>query len=207
MLTPAMRILAVLGLAIGVLLGADEVAIAAVAKALSGPAAAAPLFIVWGLGSFLGGLAATRLGGGARSGLGLALLLGALGVGHLALIPAQGAFLAMAAVLFVAGATISPTEATVNAMVERATPSRMAAEAFAWLATAVEVGSGIGASTAGVLIDRVGAGAVFALAGGVVAAAAIATLVRSSTLGTNARQTPESSNRRSINGLDPTCSQ
>ena len=97
--TPAMRTLVIVLIAVGVLLGADEVAVTAAAKTLASTTAAAPLFAVWGAGSFIGGLLVTRLGGGARSAAGLALLLGALTAGHLALIPADGASLALGAVL------------------------------------------------------------------------------------------------------------
>ena len=85
-----MRTLVIVLIAVGMLLGADEVAVTAAAKTLDSTTAAAPLFAVWGAGSFVGGLLVTRLGGGARSAAGLALVLGALTAGHLALIPADG---------------------------------------------------------------------------------------------------------------------
>ena len=93
--TPAMRTLAIVLLAVGVLLGADEVAVIAAAKALHSTIGGAPLFAVWGAGSFIGGLLVARLGGGARTAGGLALLLGALTAGHLGLIPAGGNVLAL----------------------------------------------------------------------------------------------------------------
>ncbi|HEX3831981.1 MAG TPA: MFS transporter, partial [Solirubrobacteraceae bacterium] len=147
--TPAMRTLLIVLIAVGVLLGADEVAVTAAAKTLDSTTAAAPLFAVWGAGSFIGGLLVTRLGGGARNAGGLALLLGALTAGHLALIPADGNILALAAVLLFAGAAIAPTEATIFAMVDHAAPAGTMTEAFAWLATAMAVGGAIGAASAG----------------------------------------------------------
>jgi MFS family permease len=62
--TPAMRTLVIALSAVGMLLGADEVAVTAAAKTLAGTTAAAPLFAVWGAGSFIGGLLVTRLGAG-----------------------------------------------------------------------------------------------------------------------------------------------
>jgi predicted MFS family arabinose efflux permease len=177
-----MRTLVIVLTAVGILLGADEVAVTAVAKTLSSTTAAAPLFAIWGAGSFVGGLLLTRLGGGARSATGLALLLGTLTAGHLALIPADTSVLALGIVLFFAGAAIAPSEATVYAMVEHATPTGTTAEAFAWLATAMAIGSAIGAAVAGVLVDHAGPTAAFALAAGVGALAVLTTILRSRTL-------------------------
>jgi predicted MFS family arabinose efflux permease len=180
--TPAMRTLVIVLIAVGVLLGADEVAVIATAKTLHSTVSAAPLFAVWGVGSFLGGLFVTRLGGGARTAAGLALLLGALTAGHLALIPADGSVLALGAVLLFAGATIAPTEATLSAMVDTAAPDGTVTEAFAWLATAMAVGSAAGAAGAGIVADRAGPTAAFALAGGAGALALLTCMLRSRTV-------------------------
>jgi predicted MFS family arabinose efflux permease len=181
--TPAMRTLVIILIGVGILLGADEVAVIAAAKALHATMGGAPLFAVWGAGSFLGGLLVARLGGGARTAAGLALLLVALTAGHLALIPADGSILALGAVLLVAGAAISPTEATLYAMVDSAAPDGTVTEAFAWLATAMAVGSAVGAAGAGVVADRAGPAAAFALAGGAGALALLMSLLRSRTIG------------------------
>ena len=141
-----MRTLVIVLIAVGVLLGADEVAVVAAAKTLDSTTAAAPLLAVWGVGSFAGGLLAARLGGGARTAAGFALVLGALTVGHLALIPAAGSIVALGGVLLLAGAAIAPTEATIYAMVDDATPAGTVTEAFAWLATAMAVGGAVGAA-------------------------------------------------------------
>jgi predicted MFS family arabinose efflux permease len=177
---PAMHTLAIVLIAVGVLLGADEVAVVAAANALHSTTAAAPLLALWGIGSFAGGLLAARLGGGARTAAGLALVLGALTAGHLALIPAAASVVALGGVLLLAGATIAPTEATINAMVDDATATTT--EAFAWLATAMAVGAAVGAAGAGLLVDRAGPTAGFALAGAAGALAVLATLLRSRTL-------------------------
>ena len=73
-----MRTLVIVLIAGGMLLGASEVAVIAAAKALHTTMGGAPLFAVWGAGSFIGGLLVARLGGGARTAAGLALLLGVL---------------------------------------------------------------------------------------------------------------------------------
>ncbi len=84
--------------------------------------------------------------------------------------------------LLLAGATIAPTEATIYAMVDHATPPATMTEAFAWLATAMALGGALGAASAGVLVDRAGPTAGFALAGGAGALAALTTMLRSRTL-------------------------
>jgi len=179
---PAMRTLVIILTAVGVLLGADEVAVVATAKTLDSTTAAAPLLAIWGAGSFVGGLLIARLGGGARTASGLAIVVGALTAGHLALVPAAGSVPALGAVLFLAGAAIAPTEASVYAMVDDAAPAGTITEAFAWLATAMAVGGALGAASAGILIDRAGPMAAFALAGGAGALAALTTMLRSRTL-------------------------
>ncbi|MGA2009859.1 MAG: MFS transporter [Solirubrobacteraceae bacterium] len=180
--TPAMHTLAIILVAVGILLGADEVAVTAAAKALDGTTAAAPLFGLWGVGSLIGGLLVTRLGGGARDAAGLALLLGALTAGHLALIPADGSILTLGAVLLVAGAAIAPTEASVYAMVDRAAPAPGMTESFAWLGAAMAVGDAIGAAGAGVVADLAGPAAAFMLAGGAGALAVLTARLRSRTI-------------------------
>lgn len=180
--TPAMRTLVIVLIAVGVLLGADEVAVVAAAKTLESTTAAAPLLALWGAGSSAGGLLAARLGGGARTTAGLALVLGALTAGHLALIPAAGNVLALGGVLLLAGATIAPTEATIYAMVDDAAPAATMTEAFAWLATAMAVGGAVGAAGAGPLVESAGPTAGFALAAGAGALAVLATMLRSHTL-------------------------
>ncbi len=180
--TPAMRTLIAVLLLVGVLLGADEVAVTAAARALDGTTAAALLLALWGVGSFAGGLVITRSGGGARTAAGLALVLAALAAGHLALIPASGGILSLGAVLLLAGAAISPAEASVNAMVDDAAPPGTTTEAFAWLASAIAIGGALGAAASGTLIDRAGPTAAFALAGGAGALAMLLTALRAHTL-------------------------
>ncbi|MGZ4322806.1 MAG: MFS transporter [Solirubrobacteraceae bacterium] len=180
--TPAMRTLIAVLLLVGVLLGADEVAVTAAARALDGTTAAALLLALWGVGSFAGGLVITRSGGGARTAAGLALVLAALAAGHLALIPASGGILSLGAVLLLAGAAISPAEASVNAMVDDAAPPGTTTEAFAWLASAIAIGGALGAAASGTLIDRAGPTAAFALAGGAGALAMLLTALRARTL-------------------------
>jgi predicted MFS family arabinose efflux permease len=180
--TPAMRTLVIVLIAVGVVFGAVEVAVTAAADALDGTTAAAPLLALWGAGSLIGGIVATRVGGGAESASGLMLVLGALALGHLALVAVATSMLGMGAVLLIAGAAIAPTYATVYAMVDRAAPAGTVTEAFAWLATAVALGAAAGAAGAGAVADHAGPAATFALAGAAGAVAVLVALLRAATL-------------------------
>jgi MFS family permease len=175
---PAMRTLVLVLLALGVVFGAVEVAVVAAADTLGSPAAAGPLLGVWGAGSLAGGVVAARMGGGARSGAGLALVLAALAAGHLALAAAASSAVALAAVLAVAGATIAPTYASIYAMVDHAAPAGTVTEAFAWLNTAVAIGASLGAACAGALADAAGPAPTFVLAGAAGSAAAFVAALR-----------------------------
>jgi predicted MFS family arabinose efflux permease len=168
------RLLAFVMAGAGVLFGATEVGVAAAAGTLGSSAAAGPLLGLWGAGGFAGGLVIARAGGGARSGLGLAALLAALAGAHLALMAAAGSLVALAIVLVLAGTLIAPTCASAYAMVEDAAPRGTTTEAFAWMTTAVAIGTSAGAASAGLVADDAGPGATFLLAG--VAAGAVAAL-------------------------------
>ena len=162
--SPAMRTLVLILVGTGAVFGATEIGVTAAAKSLGSTAAAGPLLGLWGVGSLLGGIAATRIGGGARRASGLTVLLGALAVGHGALLLTTGSVLALGAVIVLAGATIAPTVASIYAMVDRTAPAGTRTEAFSWLLTASSTGAAAGAAVAGALAQSAGAPAAFAFA-------------------------------------------
>lgn len=166
----------------GVLFGATEVAVTAAAQELGQTAAAGPLLGLWGLGGLLGGLVAARSGGGARTGTGLALLLASLAGAHLALAAAAGSLLALGAAIVLAGTLIAPTCATAYAMVDAVAPHGTVTEAFAWLATAVALGTSIGAAAAGIVADAGGAAPTFVLGGAAAAVVAVIAASRAHTV-------------------------
>lgn len=163
--SPAIRALVLILVGTGTVFGATEVGVTAAVRALGSTAAGAPLLALWGLGSLLGGIVATRHGGGARRATGLVALLAALAAGHGALAFTTGSVVAIGAVILLAGATIAPTEATISMMVDRAAPDGARTEAFSWLFTASLCGAALGAAVAGGLVQSSGAGAAFAFAG------------------------------------------
>jgi len=67
-------------------------------------------------------------------------------------------------------------------MIDHAAPAGTVTEAFAWLATAMAVGGALGAAVAGIVADRAGPTAAFALAGGAGALPVLTTMLRSSTI-------------------------
>jgi predicted MFS family arabinose efflux permease len=180
--SPAIRTLVLILICVGAVFGAVDVGVIATAKALGTTAAGGPLLGLWGVGSLLGCIVATRLGGGARHASGLALLLTALTLGHAALGAATGSVLAIGALLLLAGASIAPMFATIYAMVDKAAPAGTRTETFAWLSTAASTGASVGAAGAGAVAQSAGAAAVFAFAGAAGALAVLIAVLRSGTV-------------------------
>jgi hypothetical protein len=179
---PGMRTLVFVLVAVGALFGAFEVATTAAADALETTAAAGPLLGLWGFGSLLGGIAASRAGGAARTGPGLVLLLTGLAAGHLLLVVTAGSLVVLAAATVIAGVFIAPTLASPLAMVDAVAPAGTQTEAFAWLATATAIGASLGAAAAGAVAEAGGPAATYVLAAGAAAAAAAIALARVRTL-------------------------
>ncbi len=174
--SPALRTLVAISLGTGTVFGATEVAVTATAHALGSTTAAGPLLALWGAGSLVGGVVATRLGGAARDARGLIPLLVALAIAHGALILTTGSVVATGLVITLAGATIAPTESSIYAMVEAAAPAGTRTEAYSWLVTASLVGASLGMAVAGALVQGGGPQKAFALvgvAGGLAALAAV----------------------------------
>ncbi len=179
---PAMRTLVLIVLATGCVFGATEVGVTSATHALGRTAAAGPLLGIWGVGSLLGGIVATRLGGGGRGAGGLILLVGTLAASHGALIVATGSVLSLGIVILLAGATIAPTVSSVYAMVDRLAPPGTHTAAFSWLVTASLSGAALGSAAGGALAQWGGARAVFALVGAGGALATLVTALRARTL-------------------------
>jgi len=180
--SPGVRTLVLVLGSAGVLFGATEVAITAATDALGSTAAAGPVLGLWGVGGLLGGLVVTRAGGGARTGAGLAGLLAALAAGHLLLAAVAGSTVGLGAVAVLAGTTIAPTCASAYAMVDRAAPAGAVTEAFAWLTTAIAIGTSAGAAAAGAVADVAGPAPTFAVAAAAAGIGAILTAARARTL-------------------------
>jgi predicted MFS family arabinose efflux permease len=182
MRSPALRILVAISLGTGTVFGATEVGVTAAAHTLGSSTAAGPLLALWGAGSLIGGVIATRLGGAARDARGLVPLLGALAITHGALILTTGSVAAIALVITLAGATIAPTVSSIYAMVDAAAPAGTRTEAYSWLVTASLVGASLGMAAAGALVQHAGPTAAFALVGTAGCLAVLAALLGSARL-------------------------
>jgi MFS family permease len=179
--SPAMRTLVIALVGLGAVTGSVQVGVAAATDAMAQPVAAGPLLGVWGLGSLVGGLLASRLGGRVGGAGMLSLFLLALTVGHLALV-AAASVTALGALLLLAGAAIAPTYTSAYVMADRAAPAGAVTEAFSWLATAAAVGGAGGAAIAGSLVEHIGPAAAFGLAGVVGSATVVCIALRTNQL-------------------------
>ena len=170
----AIRTLVLVEAGTGLVFGATEVGVTASAKHLAAAAAAGPVLGLWGAGSLIGGVIATRRGGGARTPRGLIALLAALAGLHGALVATATSLPAMGVVITLAGATIAPLAASIYEMAGRSAPAGAQAEAFSWLYAASATGAAVGAAAAGALAQATGSASAFGLAG---AAGAMTVLV------------------------------
>src|ERR1019366_3203276 len=106
--SPAIRTVALILGAVGIIFGAVDVAVAATASARHAIGDTGPLLGIWGVGSLLGGIIATHTHASAHGGGAVILLIAALATGHAALILGTGSLPLLSGLLLVAGAAISP---------------------------------------------------------------------------------------------------
>jgi predicted MFS family arabinose efflux permease len=161
---------------LGALFAAVDLATIAFAQEHGASGLAGPLLALYGLGSAIAGVwyGARSWRAPQSSRLRAALAATALGVGPLAFMPGLAA---MAAAIFVAGLGISATLVSSYSIAEQVVAVGQRTEGMSWLTTAASVGTAIGASLAGRLVDAHGAAAgyLFSLVAGL-AAVAILTL-------------------------------
>lgn len=177
-----MRTLIVALFAVGVLFGATQVGVTAVATKLGSQDVAGLLLGLWGVGSLIGGIAATRFDSAARGVRGLVLILAGLALGHAALGIATHSLLAIGGVIVIAGFFISPAYATIYAMVDHVAAADSMTAAFSWLSSAIVLGDAAGSAAGGSLIQGVGVAAPFVLAGVAGILAMAVTAMRARTL-------------------------
>jgi len=170
-----MQLLLLLMMAMGVIVGVIDVVSVAFAQQQGQPAAASIVLSVYGIGSFLSGIAF----GAMRSKLPLPQLFlyggVATAVTTLPLLLASNIF-GLSVAVFVAGLFFSPTLIVAMALIERIVPPAKLTEGLTWLVTGLSIGVAMGAAGAGVLVDAFGARSGFWLAiaaGAVVLGAAI----------------------------------
>lgn len=150
------QIIALLMVALGAVFGTAEVTAVAFAEAQGNKAAASLALAAYAAGSFITGLVfgALRL----RLALTTQLLL-AIGLAAATTLPLLivSSLWMLGIVLFIAGASISPTVIVAMALVERHAPPSKLTEGITWVMTGMGVGMALGSALSGWLIDVYGA--------------------------------------------------
>lgn len=167
---PAMQILAVVMVAIGVIFGTAEVATVAFAEAQGNKGAASLVLASYAAGSLLVGLVFGILK--LRSPLVLQLLAAtALAAATTLPLLIVDDLVSLAFVLFLSGAAVSPTIIAAMGLIERIVPPAKLTEGITWAMTGIGTGMALGVSVSGWVIDAHGASAGFwiSIAGGMLA--------------------------------------
>lgn len=163
------RLLALLMVAMGMIVGTIDITSVAFAELLGLPLAASIVLSAYALGSCAAGLAFGALkfdaplhrlllwGGAATALTTLPLLL-------VASLPA------LAASVLLAGMCFAPTMIVVMSLVERAVPDQQLTEGMTWLLAGLNIGVALGAAATGQLVDLAGARTGFAISVGAGAA-------------------------------------
>jgi len=157
------RLLTLLMLGMGVIVGTVEIVSVAFAGQLGQPAAASVVLSAYALGSCLAGLlfGALKL----ETPLHRLLLLGGLAtaVTTLPLLLVDG-IAALSAAVFVAGLFFAPTMIVAMSLIERMVPERSLTEGMTWLLAGLNVGAAFGAAVSGLVVDSSDARAGFTVA-------------------------------------------
>ncbi|MCW5274045.1 MFS transporter [Pseudomonas aeruginosa] len=162
---PAVRVLALVLAAIGVIFGAVEVVSVAFAEAHGNKAAASLVLSVYAVGSCLAGL----LFGLLRWRLALSRqLLCMVTLMALSLMPLLGveSILALALTVLVAGFSVAPTMILAMGLVERAVDPARLTEGLTWAITGLGIGMALGSALAGWVVEGYGAASGFLVAVG-----------------------------------------
>lgn len=168
-------------LAIGLALGAIDIAVAARADANGTPSAAGYLLAMLAFGSAIGGMLWDRRKHARAPTTHLALLLIVLATGSLAA-AAVGSLVALAPIMLFAGAVISPVFIVSYLLLDEIAPERMHTEASTWVNTANNVGASLGAVGAGAVVDFASVSMSLVIGAGVLVAASILVIARRASL-------------------------
>lgn len=157
------RLLALLMVAMGVIVGTVDIVSVAFAAQSGRPAAASIVLSAYALGSALAGLlfGAHQL----RTPLHRLLLLGGLATAASTLaLPWVDSIAGLAAAVLLAGLFFAPTMIVAMSLVERLVPAQRLTEGITWLLAGLNVGVALGAAASGQVVDIGGAGAGFGVA-------------------------------------------
>lgn len=173
--TPGLWVPALTFVGVGAIFGSVDVATVAFAGQLHHKAYASVVLAVYASGSCVAGLVFGTLR--LRGPLARRFLVGimAMAASTVPLLFVTN-LVVLAAALFVAGLSISPTIVTSLGLIERIVPASKLTEGMTWATTGLTIGVAFGASACGWVVDGMGAAAgydVTAVAGGLAAATAV----------------------------------
>lgn len=171
--TPGLRVLCVVGMAVGAILGVLEVGLVAFADKVDRMALSGLLIAALAVGSMLSGVLWGLIPWRVELRRRLVWTLSLLSLGTVPLLFIPNIWL-MVGFTFVAGTAVSPSLISAFTLTERLVPARAVTEGFTWLGTAVGLGVALGAGLSGKLVDVFGANPAFGVA---TAAAAVAAVV------------------------------
>ncbi|WP_095158670.1 MFS transporter [Pseudomonas sp. Irchel 3E13] len=157
------RLLTLLMVAMGVIVGTVDIVSVAFAAALGQPAAASLVLSAYALGSCVAGLVfgALRL----NQPLHRLLLLGGLATAATTVpLSLVGGIATLIAAVLVAGVFFAPTMIVAMSLVERVVPEQRLTEGMTWLLAGLNVGVAAGAALSGQVLDEGGAQAGFTVA-------------------------------------------
>lgn len=157
------RLLALLMVAMGVIVGTVDIVSVAFAEQMGMPAAASLVLSCYAIGSCAAGLmfGALKL----ETPLHKLLLLGGLATAATTLpLLLAGNIIELAGAVLVAGLFFAPTMIVAMSLVERIVPERKLTEGMTWLLAGLNVGVAGGAAAAGQVVDALGAKAGFNVA-------------------------------------------
>jgi MFS family permease len=157
--SPGVRTIIFLSVCLGLGFGSAEVAMPAFAESHGGAELGSIPIALFAAGSLVGGLVAGARATGAP--IRLLRVSAALLVVGMGLLVGAWSLPALAALGFLAGLPIAPAVTAMYGLVDAVARKGTAAEAFAWITTAVSAGVAAGTSAGGVLVDAFGVRASF----------------------------------------------
>jgi MFS family permease len=161
--SPGIRVLFVVGAAVGAILGTLEIALVAFADEVGAMSLSGVLIAALAVGSMTSGIGWGTVHWRSPLRVRLAVVLVALTVLSVPLL-LIGNIWVMLPFVVVAGIAVSPSLISSFTLAELLVPRSATTEAFTWIGTALGLGVAIGASVAGKVVDVYGANAAFAVA-------------------------------------------
>lgn len=183
----SVRLLTLLMVCMGIIVGTVDIASVAFAEQLQRPAAASVVLAAYALGSCASGL----LFGVLQTNVALhrQLLIGAAATAVTTLpLMLAGSIPALAGAVLMAGLCFAPTMIVAMTLIERLVPEQQVTEGMTWLLAGLNVGVAMGAAGAGRIVDSAGVHAGFALA--LVAACAVLLVALQASRKLHSQQTP-----------------